>query len=195
MLSIILGDKDKDKYLKGKEYVDYNDGFFDIEYKTEWFEDKFIREVLEKVDNIDLSQSSCVTFKNKITGDLHSYEKLSTSCKTVILIYKFPNVIFKARFGDNCCDFIERIASKRDVVLFSGYAHAYTFKYINEINYINYGVTLRKDSDIREELELMEKFREDNVLESLRENEDDMTIDELKVRHPRFFKMLEELGL
>ena len=138
MLKIILGCKDEEKYLKNKKYVDYNDGLFDDEYEEEWFSDKFIRRILEDIDNIDISKSNGSSFKNSITGNIHSPKELSTGCKTLILIYKYSNVIFQARFGDNCTDLLEEIAINNDITIKSDYLHAFNFKTLSEIEYINY---------------------------------------------------------
>lgn len=189
MLKIILGDKDKEKYLNETNYVDFNDDMFNDEYKPEWFEDSFVRRVLETIDNIDIAKSSCVTFKNKITGDLHAHEKLSTGCKTVILLYKLPEYIYHARFGDNCTDFVEEIASKQDITIWAGYMHYFNFKYIDSIQYINYGITAHKPSDITN---LAGRFRDDNFMSDMGNtdaiNYDNITIDKLKELHPSLFE-------
>lgn len=77
---------------------------------------------------------------NRVTGDTHAPDKLSTGCKTVILIYKFPQFLFRARMGDNCIEFLEELAVNRDIVVVSHYLHTIPFKFANEMHYINYDV-------------------------------------------------------
>lgn len=184
MLKIILGCKDEEKYLKNKKYVDYNDGLFDDEYEEEWFSDNFIRRILEDIDNIDISKSNGSSFKNSITGDIHSPKELSTGCKTLILIYKYSNVIFQARFGDNCTDLLEEIAINNDITIKSDYLHAFNFKTLSEIEYINYGMKAKCKSDI---YDLLHQFRKDNVIDIL-ENSKEETLEDIKILHPHFYK-------
>lgn len=184
MLKIILGCKDEEKYLKNKKYVDYNDGLFDDEYEEEWFSDKFIRRILEDIDNIDISKSNGSSFKNSITGNIHSPKELSTGCKTLILIYKYSNVIFQARFGDNCTDLLEEIAINNDITIKSDYLHAFNFKTLSEIEYINYGMKAKCKSDI---YDLLHQFRKDNVIDIL-ENSKEETLEDIKILHPHFYK-------
>ena len=184
MLKIILGCKDEEKYLKNKKYVDYNDGLFDDEYEEEWFSDKFIRRILEDIDNIDISKSNGSSFKNSITGNIHSPKELSTGCKTLILIYKYSNVIFQARFGDNCTDLLEEIAINNDITIKSDYLHAFNFKTLSEIEYINYGMKAKCKSDV---YDLLHQFRKDNVIDIL-ENSKEETLEDIKILHPHFYK-------
>ena len=184
MLKIILGCKDEEKYLKNKKYVDYNDGLFDDEYEEEWFSDKFIRRILEDIDNIDISKSNGSSFKNSITGNIHSPKELSTGCKTLILIYKYSNVIFQARFGDNCTDLLEEIAINNDITIKSDYLHSFNFKTLSEIEYINYGMKAKCKSDI---YDLLHQFRKDNVIDIL-ENSKEETLEDIKILHPHFYK-------
>jgi len=190
MLSIILGCKDADTFLTGKQFVNYNDGLFDDEYTEEWFEDPFIRRVMNDIDHIDLSKSSAVSFKNSITGDIHSHKELSTGCKTLILIYKYPNVIFQARFGDNCTDLLEEIAANKDITIKSDYIHSFNFKHIKEINYLNYNLRAVSLKDINK---LISIFRDDNMLDIESDSEDECeTFEDIKRKHPRFALEIEE---
>jgi len=182
MLKIILGCKDEDKYLKNKKYVNYNDGLFDDEYEEEWFEDPFVKRILADIDNIDLSKSNGSSLKNSITGNIHSPKELSTGCKTLILIYKYSDVIFQARFGDNCTDLLEEIALHNDITIKSDYLHAFNFTVLSEIEYINYGVKAKCKKDIHK---LLTQFRIDNADEILSDTETKMeTLEELRLLHP-----------
>ena len=118
-------------------------------------------------------------FKYSITGDIHSPKELSTGCKTLILIYKYKDVIFQARFGDNCTDLLEEIALNNDITIKSDYLHAFNFKVLNEIEYINYGVIAKCKHDIHK---LLTQFRIDNADEiSSDTGEDVETLEELRL--------------
>ena len=144
-LSLILGHKDLEKWLEyykslGYRYMSSNDAMFDDLFEKSWFQDPLIREIMDKVDNIDRVNGSAL--HNRITGDTHAPQRLSTGCKTTILVYKFPKVIFRARMGDNCTPFIEKIASRQDVILHSCYVHSYRFQFISEIYFVNFDKTV-----------------------------------------------------
>lgn len=187
MLTIILGSKDSEKFLKDSKYVDYNDGLFDDMYKKEWFNNKFVQEVLEKIDKIDIEKSNGVSFVNKRTGNMHSHKELSTGTKTLILMYKYPNVVFQARFGDNCNEFVEELAVKNNITIKADYFHSFRFRHITEINYINYGIIARNAKDLQK---IYVQFIEDNRLKN--ELDTDATEDNrpLKERHPDFYDRL-----
>lgn len=160
LLSIVLGDKQKEQTiaLLKKRHVTQIDEVFNANYIESWFEDPFIIEILDKVDNIDIIIGAAL--HNRETGDTHAPEKLSTGCKNVILIYKFPNILFQSKMGDNCIEFVERIAAKRDVVIVSDYLSTIRFKYIQEVKYLNYGIVCKDCLEILEKVSTL--FFKDN---------------------------------
>lgn len=194
MLTIILGFKDEEKYLEGKKFVDYNDGLFDDMYEEDWLQEHYVREVLKEIDHIDLSKSNGTAFHNFITGNNHSHKELSTGAKTLILMYKFPNVVFQARFGGNCTDLLEKLASQKDITIKDDYFHAYSFKYINEINYINYNYIARNKEDV---FRLLPRFLDEHMIRFESDEEDDtdsMNRNEfreyMRIKHPNLYEEL-----
>lgn len=187
MLTIILGSKDEKKYLSHYKYVSYNDGLFDDMYKAEWFSDRFIQEILRTIDQIDIEKSNGVSFVSRRTGNMHSHKELSTGTKTLILMYKLPNVVFQARFGDNCTDFVERLAVENDIVIKADYFHSFSFKYVNEINYINYGIVARNTQDLQK---LYVQYIVDNKLETKLIADKDESKKMMKDKHPALFRKL-----
>jgi hypothetical protein len=181
MLNIILGEKNQDIFLNCRKFVDYNDGLFNDIYEEAWFDDNFVKKIMNEIDHIDLEKSKGTALTNYITGNTHSHRELSTGCKTLILIYKYPNVIFQARFGDNCTDILEQLAVNNDITIKSDYLHFFNFKYISEINYINYDYIAKSKDDI---YGLLQAFRDDNADPFDEEKEDEMTIEELEKIHP-----------
>lgn len=150
-LKIILGGKDLDYWkasMPDRKYMGSNDAMFDRYYKPEWFNDTIVQEAMHTASKIDISKSSPVMFYSTLTEQYVGIDKLSTGCKTLILAYKFPNLILRARMGDNCTDLMDLIASKVDVVLHSYYVHMFKFKHIKEIEYLNYGIKAHNAGDI-----------------------------------------------
>jgi hypothetical protein len=195
MLTIILGNKNLEQYLKDKKFVEYNDGLFDEEYQEDWYNDDFIKRIMHEIDHIDLTQSDGVTFKNSITQDRHTHRELSTSCKTLILIYKYPNVVFQARFGDNCTDLLEEIASKHAITIKSDYMHFYNFKYIHEINYINYNKIATNINDLLKIfVEYIEYVDTEYPYEEEEDDWDDNSDETLKLKHPGLYDDLVAVG-
>lgn len=183
-LKVILGERDATKILSEYKYVDYNDGLFDEEYEKEWFDDPFIRKVLKEIDHIDLDKSTAVSFRNSITENIHSHKELSTGCKTLILMYKYPNVVFQARFGDNCTDLVEELAVNNDIVIKADYLHAFKLNKISEVDYINYKFKATSREDM---ISILYKFIEDNKDNFETLDEEELTNEELRKRHPYFY--------
>ncbi len=183
-LKVILGEKNATKILSEYKYVDYNDGLFDEEYEKEWFNDPFIRKILKEIDHIDLDKSTAVSFKNSITGNIHSHKELSTGCKTLILMYKYPDVVFQARFGDNCTDLVEELAVNNDIVIKADYLHTFKLTKISEVDYINYKFKATSREEI---MSILYRFIEDNRDNFETLDEEELSNEELRKLHPYFY--------
>lgn len=151
-LKIILGTKDFDKweqyFLKqGIEYMDDNDVLFNTMYTPDWADDEFIRRAIMKINSVDRIVEG-VAFHNSVLNEFFCFKELATGSKTVILVYKFPDLLLRARMGKNCAIFIEEIASKRDVVIHSFDIVPYEFKYIDKIEIVNYGKTVTSYTEL-----------------------------------------------
>lgn len=101
--------------LFGKITEDTNmcpDVYFNNVYDEKWFDDEIVRNIIRDID------SSEVNGLNVISPHLGSVsvESLSGGCKTLILLYKEddfePNLTW---LGDNCEDWLIRIANMRDI--------------------------------------------------------------------------------
>lgn len=145
-LKIILGSKDLDRCLQGMNYVDDNDDFFNSVYQTSWAEDSFVRNVLDRIDNIERIDGH--SFYNRITKDAHSERELSTGCKTIILMYKYPDYIIRARMGENCIPFLEELAQKRDITIHAWFTYFFDFDRIGHVDIVNWDRIFVDNTDL-----------------------------------------------
>ena len=72
--------------------------------------------------------------------------------------------VFLATMGDNGCDLLEKIAldyekEGKDLIVVSDYLHKFNFKYVKEIEYINYGVICHNWNEIYDKV--YDKFLND----------------------------------
>jgi len=89
-------------FQKGKTsmpvYVDSRN-FFSMNKKEEWFTDRIVQTIMDYVDGTVLV--SGFVLRDRM-GRTIPPEYLSTGCKTAILIWKFPGLVFNVtQCGDN----------------------------------------------------------------------------------------------
>ena len=87
----------------------------------------------------------------------YSVDDISGGSKTLILVYKMPDKVILTKMGDNCTDLLEQIALKyaeqgKDLLVASDYLHMYNFKYIDAIEYMNWGIVCHSKSEIDEQI-------------------------------------------
>ncbi len=106
MLSIYFGEKDK---------IAYGPLWFKHSYRLEWFQDPFIREMIEEVDHSKYITGGVID--SPVLGPI-SPEQLSGGVKTLIMIYEMPELIFDATScGPNCAHMLLEIGRKKDVTV------------------------------------------------------------------------------
>ena len=108
MLSVFFGDM---------ENVIYNTNvYFNNTYKDRWITTDLARAIIKAVDKSEVIDAK--TIKSPIFG-IMSPKKLSGGVKTLLLIaYDSNNKIFNASTcGDNCAEWILRIAEKEKIVI------------------------------------------------------------------------------
>lgn len=150
MLKIIMGSEQVHKYTD-KRLIDIPSKTFDTLKKQEWFSDKFVQEIIRTIDKAIVELGYSVRSINYDKG--YSVDDLSGGTKTLILVYKIKDKIILTKMGDNCTDFIERIALEHeqrgeDLLIASDYLHLYNFKYIKAIEYLNWGIVCHSRNDI-----------------------------------------------
>ena len=89
--------------------------YFNLHKKKEWFNRPDVKEVIKELDNTIAVKDEYL--ESPIFGGM-SPERLSSSCKTVILMYINPLCnVYASRCGDNCAPAIVRLAEKTDVII------------------------------------------------------------------------------
>lgn len=151
MLKIILNSLECKQYLGDRRFVESISAHFDRVKKVEWFSDDIVREIIKEIDNSHVEVGFSVV--NDKTGVGYSVNDLSGGAKFLILVQCMRDRIFLATVGNNGCDLLEKIAldyekEDKDLIIVSDYVHEFNFKYVKEIEYINYGVVCHSWNEI-----------------------------------------------
>lgn len=162
MLRIILNSLESEQYLNNKKLVESINAHFNRVKKQEWFNDELVKEIIQKIDNAHVEIGFSVV--NDRTGAGYSVNDLSSCAKFLILTHCIRDKVFLATMGDNGCDLLEKIAldyerENKDLVVVSNYIHKFNFRYIKEIEYVNYGVICKSWDDIYDNV--YDKFMSD----------------------------------
>ena len=102
-------------HLGVMENVEYGPSWFKYNYKPEWFKDPFVQEMVKGVDNSVFVDG--IIIDSPVLGPIPP-ERLSGGLKTLIMIYKRPELIFDATScGQNCAEWLIKIGKKVDVTV------------------------------------------------------------------------------
>lgn len=97
----------------------YGPTWFQFNYDPLWFQDPFVEEMMENVDRSSYKGGELI--ESDVLGPIPP-ERLSGGLKTLILIYKKPDMIFDATScGPNCAKWLLRIGQKEDVTVTLNY--------------------------------------------------------------------------
>lgn len=155
MLNIILESKnykdDIEKYRGNKKFIEYPNSYFDYVKKQEWFEDPFVQQIIEKIDKARVELGFSV--RSLETGEGYSVNDLSGGCKFLILAYELRDKLFRITMGENCVMILEQIAAEyekegKELTLYCQYDYNFYFKYVKEINFLNYNIICRKGDNL-----------------------------------------------
>ena len=106
MLKIIFGEDERALY--GPVWFKYN-------YEIEWFQDPLVQEMIIDVDKSRYIAGEYI--ESEVLGPI-SPLNLSGGVKTLISIYKNPELIFDATScGENCARWIIEIGKRNDVTI------------------------------------------------------------------------------
>ena len=136
MLKIVMGSENFDKYIKDKKFIEFPNAYFNTLKRSEWFKDQFVQEVIRDIDKAYVESGYAVHSIEYDEG--YSVNDLSGGSKFLILAHTLRDNIYLATMGDNCTDFLERIAldyekQGRDLIVVANYIHIFKFNFIKDI--------------------------------------------------------------
>lgn len=151
MLKIIMGSENIGKEVNGVKFIRHPNTYFNEMKEKEWFHDKFVKQIIKEIDTAYVESDFAVHSINYDQG--YSVNDLSGGAKFLILAYKLRNRVYLATMGDNCTDLLEQIAldyekNGEDLVIVTNYLHKFNFKYIDKIEYLNWGIICKSKKDI-----------------------------------------------
>lgn len=152
MLKIIMGSEKVSEFINTDNFIEFTNSYFNARKKPDWFDDNLVKDIIRQIDKAEVINGYAVKSIEYDTG--YSVDDISGGSKTLILILKRQDKIYLATMGDNCTDFLEQIAviyekQGKDLVVVENYMHHYNFKFIQEIQYMNWGIICRNASDIQ----------------------------------------------
>ncbi len=88
--------------------------YFDGVFRTEWFEDPFVRRICKEIDDTEVS--GAYQMYNPLWGPVNC-KLLSTGAKNLILAYKTDEIIYATCMGDNCGSLLLEISGQKDLTI------------------------------------------------------------------------------
>lgn len=104
MLSIFINKTPYDN----KGFENYVSDRFDDEFEKDWFNNEFVKRIIEEIDDTEVVSDVCL--RSKVLGSIPP-EYLSSGCKGLILLYMTDIAISGDRLGDNCVSLLLEIAN------------------------------------------------------------------------------------
>lgn len=141
MLKIIVNKGSED--IENENYVVNPKVYFDNIYEDEWLYDPMVQEMILQIDKSKVLSSEAVD--SPALGVI-PVEKLSGGVKTLILMYKKPDMIYNASYcGDNCAEWILKIGELNELTIRLGYLMDFNGTF--QIEIINTGKIVRNANE------------------------------------------------
>lgn len=155
MLKIIMGSERAAEFTE-KKFIEFPGTYFNTMKKQDWFNDAFVKQIIHDIDKAEIVTGYAVQSIDCDAG--YSVNDLSGGSKALILIHLLRDRVFLATMGDNCTDLLEQIALSYekeglDLVIVSNYLHLFKFNYVNDIEYLNWGIVCNSTQDIFNKIE------------------------------------------
>lgn len=164
MLKLIVGDKEKDclRYSEqfiGTIYTSYLMNEITSALKKEipedWLNDSFCLKVLKDLEGVTKVIKGVPISPAGIPSEI---DKLSYGTKLILMVYRNPHKIYRANFGYRIASYIEQLASKQDIIICTDSQVVFPFKYIKEIEIIEYKPTSHTIAHVHNMKELKELY-------------------------------------
>lgn len=146
MLRVILGDKDLKQCTEGKKHISSTDTFFEIRFQTEWLKDPIVKDILAAIHNVNRIEGT--TLYEKYGGKPMTLDDISVCCRIILLIYRYPEIIFTARLNTESLPMLEKIAGFQDITVHVKTAYSFPFCNVDEIEIVNYGKTVHNSGEL-----------------------------------------------
>lgn len=152
MLNIIFSRGTRD--IENTNYVFSPDTYFKYNYEDEWFEDDFVKMMVQDVDGSTVISAHSID--SPVLGII-APERLSGGVKALIIMYKEPDLIVNASAcGDNCAKWILEIGKKQDITVRLGYEMEFEEPF--DICIKNSGKVIHNYEDFLKEFQEVEIF-------------------------------------
>ena len=117
MLHILIKNQET---LFNDEYISHNPKLFDEFFNNnrKCLQDPFIAEMLKIIEHSKLSEGGYLEDEE---GILYSPFDMSTGMKSLILLYFTDYKLNGSQMGDNCYQFVLKIAKQKDIYIHLGY--------------------------------------------------------------------------
>lgn len=100
-------------FMKSEKTIVNVDGYFNLNYEDEWFDDILVKQMIKDVDKSIVISSKCID--SPILGAIPP-QLLSGGVKALILLLKEPDIeIWASACGDNCAEWILKISELKDI--------------------------------------------------------------------------------
>lgn len=111
MLNIVLWSRG----LQCKNRIAEVSSYFDAQYETEWFQSDLAKAIVKAIDDTEYIKGEY--FESPVFGGI-SPRDLSTGCKGLLLLLNEDDIVVSGeRFGNNCAEWILRIAEMKDITI------------------------------------------------------------------------------
>jgi hypothetical protein len=142
------------------EWVTNIKSYFLRNMRIEWFADPFVVRIIKEVDKTDV-----IPFRDSYIIDSPVFgimppERLSTGCKSLILLHKINMKLDGARLGDNCLGLLLEMAEEKDIEIALGHIPKFPEPFTALV--INTNVYVHSVSEyITEEVNIYERAKDE----------------------------------
>lgn len=115
MLNIFIGAVKDDFNNSDFTYIDKPSAYFDAVYEEDYLDSDLAKQIVKGIDLTEYIGDE--VYKSPVFGMI-SPRDLSTGCKGVLLLLAEDNIVIAGqRFGDNCLDWILKVAETKDIYI------------------------------------------------------------------------------
>lgn len=104
-------------FYKPSDIINTIDSYFNHNYKDEWMDDPFVKEMVLSIDKTEVVSP---TVANSPIFGIMPMSKISGGVKALILMLKTDLLIYAPACGDNCTEYMIRIGEMKDCTIYVG---------------------------------------------------------------------------